>query len=108
MRQAYVLYKGEIAGVLTQSDDGNFLFEYEDNWFTNSLKPAVSLTLPKNQRSFELPYLFPFFFNMLPEGANKEVVCKYNRLDTDDYFGILLTTATDDTIGAVQVQQLNS
>lgn len=40
---------------------------------------------------------------MLPEGTNKQVVCKLNRLDSDDYFGILLATAKSDNIGAVKV-----
>jgi len=28
---------------------------------------------------------------MLPEGSNKLVVCKYNRIDKSDYFGLLMT-----------------
>ena len=40
---------------------------------------------------------------MLPEGSNKQVVCKLMRIDPDDYFGLLLTTAQNDTIGAVTV-----
>lgn len=40
---------------------------------------------------------------MLPEGPNKQVVCKYNRIDLDDYFGLLMITAKNDSIGAVRV-----
>lgn len=40
---------------------------------------------------------------MLPEGSNKQIVCKLNKLDVNDYFGILLTTAKDDNIGAIRV-----
>jgi len=32
-----------------------------------------------------------------------QVVCKQNRIDTNDYFGLLVTTANGDTIGAVRV-----
>jgi serine/threonine-protein kinase HipA len=40
---------------------------------------------------------------MLPEGSNKQIVCKLNRLDLNDYFGLLLTTAKHDNIGAIKV-----
>jgi serine/threonine-protein kinase HipA len=51
-------------------------------------------------------HLFPFFYNMLPEGSNKQVVCRFWRIDEDDYFGLLLTTAKNDTIGAVTVSTI--
>jgi serine/threonine-protein kinase HipA len=47
-----------------------------------------------------------FFYNMLPEGVNKQVVCQLMRIDPDDYFGLLLITARHDSIGAVTVQEL--
>jgi HipA-like protein len=103
MRKAIVLYKDEEAGILTQQDDGTFTFTYNDTWIKDSGKPDISLTLPKSGKEFHSKFLFPFFFNLLPEGANKEVVCKLNRIDPDDYFGILTTTANYDTIGAVRV-----
>jgi len=40
---------------------------------------------------------------MLPEGSNKQVVCHLNRIDRNDYFGLLLTVAKSDTIGAVTI-----
>ncbi|MBK8505050.1 MAG: HipA N-terminal domain-containing protein [Saprospiraceae bacterium] len=105
MRLASVLYKDEDAGILTQHDDGSFSFRYQDAWMANSTKPAISLTMPKSKQEYHSKYLFPFFYNMLPEGSNKQVVCKLMRIDPDDYFGLLLNTAKDDTIGAVRVVQ---
>lgn len=101
MRKAKVLYKNEFAGLLTQLNNGSYIFKYDDQWFNNIKKPAISLTLPKIQQQYEAKYLFPFFYNMLPEGSNKQTVCFVNRIDTKDDFGILLTTAKKDTIGAV-------
>ncbi len=103
MRVAKVLFKGEEAGLLTQKDNGTFLFQYYLSWVDNSVKPALSLTLPKTIAPYESEFLFPFFYNMLPEGSNKQVVCKLNRIDQTDYFGILIATAKSDTIGAVTV-----
>lgn len=103
MRRAKVLYKNEHAGTLSQLDDGSFEFAYFDTWLLNPAKPAVSLTLPKTLEPYRSSFLFPFFFNMLPEGSNKESVCFHLRIDQDDHFGILLATSKTDTIGAVRV-----
>jgi HipA-like protein len=103
MRQAHILFKEEDAGLLIQHDDGSFTFRYHDAWLANSNKPSISLTLPKTQQEFHANFLFPFFFNMLPEGSNKQLVCKHMRIDADDYFGLLLNIAKNDCIGAVRV-----
>lgn len=103
MRKAKILYKNEEAGVLTQHDNGSFTFNYNDIWLADNNKPDISLTLPKIKEEFHSTFLFPFFYNMLPEGSNKQAVCKLNRIDQTDYFGILMTTAKYDNIGAVRV-----
>jgi serine/threonine-protein kinase HipA len=64
------------------------------------------LTLPKSKREFTSSTLFPFFFNLIPEGANKRLLCSKKRIDFDDYFGILLEVAGGDTIGAVTISKL--
>lgn len=106
MRKAQILYKDEDVGILTQNDEGSFTFEYRKDWVENTVKPSISLTLPKRIEKYESKYLFPFFFNMLPEGSNKQVVCRYSRIDLDDYFSLLMITAKSDTIGAVRVVKI--
>ncbi|PCI96957.1 MAG: phosphatidylinositol kinase [Flavobacteriales bacterium] len=108
MRQAKVIYKNEEAALLTQLDNGTFVFRYNDDWFNATNKPAISLTLPKNQQEYQSEHLFPFFYNMLPEGTNKQAVCFALRIDKKDYFGLLLTTAKHDTIGAVKIIKIDS
>ena len=103
MREAKVFFKDVEAGILTQHDNGYFTFSYLDSWMIDSSKPSISLTLPKMEQQFRSEFLFPFFYNMLPEGSNKEVVCKLNRIDQTDYFGLPMTTAKYDSIGAVRV-----
>jgi len=103
MRKAKILYKNQEAGMLIQHDNGSFTFIYDNSWISDEAKPAISLTLPRSQQVYHSDFLFPFFYNMLPEGSNKQIVCKLNRLDINDYFGLLLTTAGNDTIGAIRV-----
>jgi len=105
MRQAEIYFKSEKAGLLTQHDDGSFTYQYYDEWMLDGSKPSISLTLPKTNKEYNAEYLFPFFYNMLPEGTNKQVVCKHMRIDKDDYFGMLMATAKYDTIGAITIKK---
>lgn len=107
MRQAKVVFKNEEAGVLTQLDNGDFVFRYHDTWYNSANKPAISLTLPKIQQEYQAEHLFPFFYNMLPEGTNKQVACHALRIDGQDHFGLLLNTAAYDTIGAVRILKID-
>lgn len=107
MRSAKVLYKGVEAGILIQHDDGAFVFRYHDSWFVDKSKPSISLTLSKKQQEYSSEYLFSFFYNMLPEGANKQMLCQSKRVDKSDDFGLLLASAGVDTIGAVKVVKMN-
>ena len=107
MRSAQILFKNEEAGILMQHDNGSFTFSYADSWFVNRDKPSISLTLPKTAQEFHSNFLFPFFYNMLPEGSNKLVACKLNRIDLEDSFGLLMNTAKNDSIGAVRVIKLD-
>ncbi len=106
MRRAVVYYKGEDAGELIQADDGSFIFRYSQLWMADKAKPAISLTLPKTATEYHSKYMFPFFFNMLPEGSNKQAACRQLRIDKDDTFGLLVATAQYDTIGAVTLKKI--
>jgi serine/threonine-protein kinase HipA len=108
MRQAEIYYKGKKAGLLTQNDNGSFIYQYHDLWMSDNGRPPISLTLPKTKQAYKSDYLFPFFYNMLPEGTNKQIVCKHMRIDNDDYFSLLLITARYDTIGAVTVKKIQA
>jgi serine/threonine-protein kinase HipA len=108
MKRANVCVNERIAGTLIKTDSGTYIFRYDDVYFADSNAPAISLTLPKTEREFRSETLFPFFFNMLSEGANKEVQLQQYKIDEDDYFGLLLATAGYDTIGAVTVKEIKT
>jgi len=107
MRRAKVLWNGQPAGILTQVGPSNYEFEYSQAWLVDSSKPAISLTLPKREKKYQADHLFPFFFNMLSEGVNRKLQSKMLRIDTEDHFGLLLATSSNDSIGAVSVGPLN-
>lgn len=104
MRIAKVYHNGKLAGTLTQYNTKSYEFHYTDEWYANENLPPVSLTLPKIKRTYHADHLFPFFFNMLSEGVNKKLQCRQLKIDENDYFGLLLATATRDTIGPITLE----
>ncbi len=106
MRKAAIYCNGEFAGTLTEASRACYVFRYDERWFRDATKPAVSLTLPKTQQEYHSKVLFPFFSHLLSEGANRKLQSTHLRIDEEDSFGLLLATAQDDTAGAVTVKPL--
>jgi HipA-like protein len=107
METILVFRNKELAGYLTQTDDRNYIFEYEDAYFNNPAKPPVSLTLSKENKVYRSVVLFPFFYNMLSEGFNRALQSRLLHIDEKDYFGLLKETANYDTIGAITLKAGN-
>jgi serine/threonine-protein kinase HipA len=105
MRQGKVFNNNTLAGIIEESDSGEFIFRYATDYFIDSKKPPISLTLPKNTHKHISKKLFPFFFNLLSEGENKKLQCNVLKIDESDYFGLLLKTANEETIGAIRVEE---
>lgn len=106
MRQAKIFSNGVLAGMLTETDSGKYRFCYDDSFLIDEKQTAISLSFPKSQKEFSSETLFPFFFNMLSEGANKAIQCQTLKIDENDAFGLLLATAHTDTIGAIIVKKI--
>ena len=106
MRKANVYRNGKLIGVLSQFSINDYEFRYDDNWFANGELPAISLTMPKSQQIYKSEYLFPFFFNMLSEGVNRQLQTRHLKIDEKDFFGLLLATAKTDTIGAITISEI--
>jgi len=91
-----------------ENDCREYIFTYDKSYLLGRENPPISLTLPLREEPYYSPYLFPFFFNMLSEGENRQLQSQLLHIDADDDFGILLATAQYDTIGAVTVKPLES
>jgi len=101
------IYRNKVyAGTLTEKSRDEYVFRYDDVYFTDTTKPAISLTLPKSQQEYTATVLFPFFFNMLSEGVNRQLQSRLLKIDEQDNFGLLAATAKYDTIGAITVKPI--
>lgn len=97
---------GVLAGILSEENRNSFMFRYDESYFNDTSKAAISLTLPKSKMEYASQYLFPFFFNMLSEGVNRKLQSIQLKINEEDNFGLLMATAQYDTIGAITVKPI--
>ena len=102
MRQCKVYVHDTEAGILQEKDSGGYEFIYNDNYQGD----PVCLSMPIRKQPYYSDHLFPYFFNMLSEGSNRQVQSVLHHIDESDDFGIMLATAQSDTIGAVTVKPI--
>ncbi|MCR4808980.1 MAG: HipA N-terminal domain-containing protein [Prevotella sp.] len=100
MRECKVYVHDAEAGLLQETDDREYVFTYHDDYQGD----PVCLAMPVRQKVYRSDHLFPYFFNMLSEGANRQVQSTLLHIDEKDDFGIMMATAQYDTIGAVTVK----
>jgi serine/threonine-protein kinase HipA len=106
MRAIEIYRNGILAGLLKEIDAKHFVFTYDDLYYNDASKPAISLTLPKLQKEYQCDVIFPFFSNMIAEGENKKMQSQLLKIDENDQFGLLLATAQADTIGNITVKEI--
>ena len=88
---------------MQEDDGGNYRFTYNVGY---SGVP-VCLSMPVRETPYLSEHLFPYFFNMLSEGENRQLQSRVLHIDEEDDFGILMATAQIDTLGAVTVKPIN-
>jgi len=106
MPKAEIYNNGLLAGYLEKKGPEDYVFSYENNYWSHASLPSISLTLPKTQQIWRSSTLFPFFAGLLAEGVNKDIQCRLLKIDERDDFNRLLKTASEDTIGAITVKEM--
>ena len=102
MRKCKVYVHDVEAGILMETDACEYVFAYHDGYQGE----PVCLAMPITRKPYRSDHLFPYFFNMLSEGSNRQVQSMLHHIDEKDDFGIMLATAQYDTIGAVTIKPM--
>ena len=102
MKCVTVYVKGVPAGVLARFRRGGYEFRYTRQ-YRESPRPSVAFSLPKRRAVHRSDVLFPFFYGLLAEGAQKRLQCRTMRIDENDHFTRLSETCREGVIGAVYV-----
>ena len=102
MRQGRVYYKEHFAGIITETDDGDFVFQYDDGYVKEHAAAFITFTMPVTGKLYTEKRLFPFFEGLIPEGWLLDVASKTWKINKNDRMGLLLACCQN-CIGAVTV-----
>ncbi len=105
MRSGHVYFQNMFAGIITELEEGGYMFTYDVQYLSNPTAQPISLTLPLKQSSFKSKTLFPFFDGLIPEGWLLDIALHNWKLNRQDRMGIMLKTCRD-CIGAVSIIDL--
>lgn len=105
MRQAKILYNDEVCGLLTETDDGIYTFQYDENYVDRHPTQFITFTMPVRKREYKDKRLFAFFEGLIPEGWLLDIASKNWKINPNDRMGLLLACCQN-CIGAVSVQPI--
>lgn len=105
-RTGLVYFYGQLAGIISENEDGYF-FQYDEFYLAEENAQPISLTLPLTDKIFRSTNLFPFFDGLIPEGWLMDIAVENWKLNYRDRMGLLLTVCKD-CIGAVSIIPQNS
>ncbi len=92
-------------GVLTETDDGTFTFQYDEDYVNQYPSQFITFTMPVRKEEYKDKRLFPFFEGLIPEGWLLDIASKNWKINTNDRMGLLLACCQN-CIGAVSVQPI--
>jgi len=102
MRQADIYYNETLAGLLTETDEGEYIFEYAEAYNESHPDQFLTFTMPVRKEPYISQLLFPFFEGLIPEGWLLNIATKNWKLNPNDRMGLLLACCQN-CIGAVSV-----
>jgi serine/threonine-protein kinase HipA len=102
MRRGKVFYKEHFAGIITETNEGEFVFQYNEHYVKDHPYDFISFSMPVRDQPYMEKRLFPFFEGLIPEGWLLEIASKSWKLRRDDRMGLLLACCQN-CIGAVSV-----
>jgi len=102
MRRGNVYYKDNLAGVLTETNDGDFVFQYDEQYVKKHPSEFITFTMPVTDKPYTEKRLFPFFEGLIPEGWLLDIASKNWKINRNDRMGLLLACCQN-CIGAVYV-----
>ena len=105
MRQAAIFYKDILAGTLTETDEGEYTFQYHSGYIETHPKEFLTFSMPVNAKPYKDKRLFPFFEGLIPEGWLLDIASKNWKINQNDRMGLLLACCQN-CIGAVSVQPI--
>jgi serine/threonine-protein kinase HipA len=106
MRKGEVYYDSHLAGVITETTEGEFIFQYDANYIKEYPNEFITFTMPVTEKPYTDTRLFPFFEGLIPEGWLLDIASKNWKINLNDRMGLLLACCQN-CIGAVSVKPID-
>ena len=105
MRQGKVFYKDFLAGIVTETDEGEYIFQYDDQYVLDHPNDFLTFTMPVRSKPYTEKRLFPFFEGLIPEGWLLDIASENWKINKNDRMGLLLACCHN-CIGAVHIEPI--
>lgn len=105
MKQGKVFYKEHLAGIITETLDGDYIFKYDKGYIENHPQDFLTFTMPVREEEYRDKRLFPFFEGLIPEGWLLDIATKNWKINNNDRMSLLLACCSN-CIGAVSVKPI--
>lgn len=102
MRQGIVKYNNHLAGTITETNEGDFVFQYNEQYIKDHSNQFVTFQMPVTSHPYHSKALFPFFDGLIPEGWLLAIAAESWKINRNDRMGLLLACCRN-CIGAVSV-----
>lgn len=107
MRQALIKYNNIEAGLLTETEQGEYLFEYSKSYIQEYPNQFITFQMPVSKQVYKSNRLFAFFDGLIPEGWLLNIAVDSWKINKNDRMGLLLACCQN-CIGAVSVHPLKT
>jgi serine/threonine-protein kinase HipA len=102
MRKCKIFYKDYLAGILTETNEGDFSFQYDKQYVIDHAAEFITFTMPVTEKPYTEKRLFAFFEGLIPEGWLLDIASKNWKINKNDRMGLLMACCQN-CIGAVSV-----
>jgi serine/threonine-protein kinase HipA len=107
MRHAEIFYDQELAGILSETEGGDYAFQYDAVYAEAHPAQFITFTMPVQKNPFISKTLFAFFEGLIPEGWLLEIAAKTWKINRNDRMGLLMACCGN-CIGAVSVKPIQN
>ena len=107
MRTAEVFYKDIFAGLLTETNEGECVFQYDSKYVIEHPTSFINFTMPVRIEPYIEIRLPAFFEGLIPEGWLLEIAYKSWKINPNDRMGLLLACCKN-CIGAVSIKPISN
>lgn len=105
MRSGKVYYKDFLAGIIKETNEGEYVFQYDEQYVKEHPNKFITFNMPVTNKPYIDKRLFSFFDGLIPEGWLLDIASKNWKINRSDRMGLLLACCQN-CIGAVSIKPI--